>query len=172
MIEAYGFTSRQALCEHLEISKSSLATRYMRDSFPAEWVIQCSIETGASLLWLSSGQGPMFEDAKSDVVNVQRQKLIDGKLYDSNYYIFDKAFLPARIGDPVAVLDGDITYIAERQFSEVTDGKWLVNIEGKYSIRDLTRIPVKKVRVSGVGAAFDCSLDEITVLAKITLTCN
>ncbi|MCV5942164.1 helix-turn-helix domain containing protein, partial [Escherichia coli] len=39
MVEAYGFTTRQALCEQLGISKSSLATRYMRDSFPSDWVI-------------------------------------------------------------------------------------------------------------------------------------
>ncbi|EIN3471841.1 helix-turn-helix domain containing protein, partial [Shigella flexneri] len=39
MVEAYGFKTRQALCDHLGISKSTLATRYMRDSFPAEWVI-------------------------------------------------------------------------------------------------------------------------------------
>ncbi|HHU7925073.1 TPA: helix-turn-helix domain-containing protein, partial [Escherichia coli] len=49
MVEAYGFKTRQALCDHLGISKSTLATRYMRDSFPAEWVIQCALETGTSL---------------------------------------------------------------------------------------------------------------------------
>lgn len=54
------------------------------------------------------------------------------------------------------------------KFDEVTDGKWLVEIEGKTSVRDLTRIPVGKVRVSGVGMAFDCGIDEIGVLSKIT----
>ncbi|WP_204579013.1 helix-turn-helix domain-containing protein, partial [Citrobacter cronae] len=26
-------------------SKSTMANRYLRDSFPAEWVIQCALET-------------------------------------------------------------------------------------------------------------------------------
>lgn len=50
MVEAYGFKTRQALCDHLGISKSTLATRYMRDSFPAEWVIQCALETAPRLI--------------------------------------------------------------------------------------------------------------------------
>ncbi len=47
------------------------------------------------------------------------------------------------------------------KFDEVTDGKWLIEIEDKTSVRDLTRIPVGKVRVSGVGMAFDFELDSI-----------
>ncbi|MEQ9997348.1 phage repressor protein CI [Pectobacterium versatile] len=172
MVEAYGFSTRQSLCDHLGISKSTLATRYMRDSFPAEWVIQCALETGASIYWLSSGNGPMFEDGKNDVVSIPRKKLLNGKLHDSNYYMFDKAFLPDGLQDPIVIIDGNVTYIADRKLDEVTDGKWLVEIEGKSSVRDLTRIPVGKVRVSGVGMAFDCRIDEISVLGKIVFTGN
>lgn len=42
LVEAYGFGTRQALCDHLGVSKSTMATRYMRDIFPADWVIQCA----------------------------------------------------------------------------------------------------------------------------------
>lgn len=33
LVEAYGFGTRQALCDHLGVSKSTMATRYMRDIF-------------------------------------------------------------------------------------------------------------------------------------------
>lgn len=33
LVEAYGFSTRQALCDHLGVSKSTMATRYMRDIF-------------------------------------------------------------------------------------------------------------------------------------------
>ncbi|MEH0833289.1 phage repressor protein CI [Pectobacterium cacticida] len=166
LVTAYGFSTRQALCDHLGVSKSTLANRYMRDTFPSDWIIECSLETGVSLLWLTTGNGPMYEDGKNDVVSIPRQKLINGKLYDSNYYMFDKAFLPDDLQDPIVIVDGDITYIADRKFDEVTDGKWLVEIEGKVSVRDLTRIPVGKVRVSGVGMAFDCGIDEIDIISR------
>lgn len=38
-----------------------MANRYLRDSFPAEWVIQCALETDP-LLWLATGQGDMYAD--------------------------------------------------------------------------------------------------------------
>lgn len=94
MVEAYGYTTRQALCDHLGVSKSTLATRYMRDSFPAEWVIQCALETGASLKWLVSGEGVKFESNKSDVVIVPKKNLLDGKMLDASHLLFDKAFCP------------------------------------------------------------------------------
>lgn len=37
-----------------------MANRYLRDSLPAEWVIQCALETGISLLWLATGHGDMY----------------------------------------------------------------------------------------------------------------
>ncbi|MBA0212412.1 hypothetical protein H0257_04580 [Pectobacterium brasiliense] len=55
------------------------------------------------------------------------------------------------------------------KFDEMADGKWLIEIEDKTSVHDLTRIPVGKVRVSGVGMAFDCGIDEIGVIAIIRL---
>lgn len=168
MVEAYGFTTRQALCDQLNVSKSTLATRYMRDSFPSDWVIQCALETGASLRWLTTGEGAMYENAKQlDIVQIPRQKLLDGKLYDSNFYMFDKAFLPDGLKDPVVILDGDITYIADRKFDEVQDGKWVVDIEGKVSVRDIIRIPGGKVRVEGGKFAFECKLDEILISSRI-----
>ncbi|ACZ75620.1 CI repressor [Dickeya parazeae Ech586] len=167
LVEAYGFKNRQALCDHLGVSKSTLANRYMRDSFPADWVIQAALETGVSLRWLATGEGPKFDDARNDVIAIPRQKLIDGKLYDSNYYMFDKAFLSDGLKDPVVILDGDITYIADRQFDEVVDGKWLVEIEGQTSIRDLARIPVEKIRVIGGSVDFDCFISDIIFIAKI-----
>lgn len=53
------------------------------------------------------------------------------------------------------------------KFDEVTDGKWLVEIEGKTSVRALTRIPVGKVHVSGVGMAFDCRIGIILINSSI-----
>ncbi|UYA59501.1 Repressor protein CI [Pectobacterium sp. F1-1] len=56
------------------------------------------------------------------------------------------------------------------KFDEVTDGKWLVEIEGKISVRDLTRIPVGKVHVAGDKLSFECLLLELKILAKIKVT--
>ncbi|OJB87513.1 phage repressor protein CI [Yersinia ruckeri] len=175
VLEAYGFTTKIALCDHLGIASSSLANRYKRDFFPSDIVVRCIAETGVRLEWLATGDGKMFDDGVTDIVKIPKKKLIDGRMYDSSYLMFDKAFFLAdksSIKDPYIVVDGDTQYIVDRNFSEVHDGKWLVDIEGKISIRDLTRIPIRRVRVSGVGMAFDCELEDINVLGRIVMTCS
>ncbi|HCT8728700.1 repressor protein [Klebsiella variicola] len=184
LLEAYGFKTRQALCNQLNVSTSTMGTRWMRDVFPADWVIQCSIETGASVEWLSFGNGAMFPNGHSthsnetkksanenllgDVVAVPRKKIVDGNLYDSNFYMLDKAILPENILKPLIIIDDDLTYVAEHSISEITDGTWLVEIEGKVSIKELIRIPVGKIRVSSPtgGYAFECGINDLTPLAK------
>lgn len=167
MVEAYGFSTRQALCEQLGVSKSTLATRYMRDSFPSDWVIQCALETGVSLRWLTTGEGVTYEDARNDIQEVSRKKLIDGHLFDSNYYIFDKAFLPDGINLPISIIDNDIIYIVDYKSSEIVDGKWLIDIDGKLSFRDIARLPGNKLRIEGGKFTFDCTIEEVSLLAKV-----
>ena len=88
LVEAYGFSSRQALCNHLHVSQSTLANRSARDTFPADWVIICHVETGASMFWLTTGQGLPFTDAKkSRTVIVEHKKISNGMLEVVGDYI-------------------------------------------------------------------------------------
>lgn len=184
LLEAYGFKTRQALCDQLKVSTSTMGTRWMRDVFPADWVIQCTIETGASVEWLSFGTGEKFPNGTSknsnenensanenllgDVVAVTRKKVIDGNLYDSNFYMLDKAMLPSHLSNPMIIVDDDVSYLADQKNNELTDGTWLVEIEGQVSIKELIRIPVGRVRVTSVpgSASFECGIDDLKPLAK------
>lgn len=173
VIEAYGFTSKLQLADHFEMASSSLSARFKRGIFPADMVVRCVAETGASLEWLSTGHGKKFDDEELDIMKFPRKKLVDGQLYDSGYVMFDKVFFRAGLPlptAPVCMQDEKAQYILDQKFSEVFDGEWLVNIEGKIGIRTLTRIPVKKVRVSGVGMAFDCGIDDIQIIGRVVLT--
>ncbi|EFE8107818.1 phage repressor protein [Escherichia coli] len=166
MVEAYGYTTRQALCDHLGVSKSTLATRYMRDSFPSEWVIQCALETGVSLDWLVTGVGSAHNDLARDIVRLPHQKIVDGKLRDASSYFFDKALLPQGITKPIIISDLTNSYLVEMEFNEIIDGRWIVEIEGKTSTRELTRIPIGKVQVSSEQTSFECMLDDIKPIAR------
>ena len=173
ILEAYGFKMKVQLADHLGIASSSMAMRYKRDIFPADIVVRCMLETGVTLEWLVTGKGKKFENGEITALNIARQKLVNGQLHDFGSILFDAGMfledndLPTA---PMCVVDGKIQYIVDKHCSEVNDGLWLVEIEGKIGIRTLTRIPVKKVRISGIGAAFDCDLDDITVLGRVVLT--
>ncbi|WP_409311532.1 phage repressor protein CI [Pectobacterium sp. B1J-3] len=173
IIDAYGFNTKLALADHLGIASSSLANRYKRDFFPSDVVIRCMAETGVSLEWLATGKGKKFDDESLDIFKFPHKKLVDGQLYDSGYVMFDKAlFLPGvqLPEDPFCVIDEKMQYLVDKKFADVYDGEWLVEIEEKTSIRTLTRIPVRKARVSGIGMAFDCALEDINVLGRVIMT--
>lgn len=173
--EAYGFTTSLQLADYLEIASSSMSARRTRGVFPADIVVKCSLETGFNLEWLATGVGKKYENDTLDIMKFARKKLVDGQLYDSGYVMFDKVLFRAGVPlpeNPLCLQDEKVQYILDQKFAEVFDGEWLVNIEGKTSIRTLTRIPIKKVRVSGVGMAFDCAIDDIEILGRVVLTIN
>lgn len=167
MVEAYGFSTRQALCEQLGVSKSTLATRYMRDSFPSDWVIQCALETGVSLRWLTTGEGVQFENHQTDILTLPKKKLINGKLFDASFLMFDKAFLPPNYGEICIISDGDVFYLSEKNFDFVQDGKWVINFDDKISVREITVLPSDRVRVETGKSPFECSKSEITYVYKV-----
>lgn len=166
LVEAYGFTTRQALADHLMVSKSTLANRYLRDTFPSDWIIRCALETGTSLAWLTTGNGPVFDDLRNDIVAITCKKIVDAELFDSNFYLLDKALLPDSIVSPLIVSDSETLILCEQEFDEITDGKWIILVEGKISIRMLTRIPVGRVKVSDANSFFECNIQDIQAIAK------
>ncbi|ENK1089905.1 phage repressor protein CI [Citrobacter freundii] len=167
MVEAYGFKTRQALCDHLGISKSTLATRYMRDSFPAEWVIQCALETGTSLNWLTTGQGSQQSSQKENTKEIEKNILSSGKLLPDGYYVFDNNFLPEKLIKPFVVIDGTSEFICDMDYGDVRDGNWIVGIDGEVAIRKLTRLPGHRLNVEGGSSSFECKIDEIDIIGKI-----
>ena len=166
VLEAYGFTQKLQLAEHLGIASSSMSARYKRGGLPADIMLKCMAETGVTLEWLATGQGRKFEDEEVDILKMPRRKIVDGVMYDAGMYMPGLP-MPA---SPICVVEGNNQFIVDTSFTEVYDDQWLVEIEGKMSIRTLTRIPIKKVRVSGVGMAFDCGIDDITVIGRVVLT--
>jgi lambda repressor-like predicted transcriptional regulator len=170
LVEAYGFTTRQALADHLGISKSTLANRYMRDTFPADWIIQCALETGVSLNWLTTGQGLKQSSKTATTEELAQFVLTAGKMVEDGSCVFDASFLPANLSSPIVVIDGQTTYICDQKFTDVLDGHWLINIDGTYSVRLITRLPKGMIKISTAENSFECAFPDIDVIACIRST--
>ncbi|QXN62327.1 phage repressor protein CI [Serratia fonticola] len=175
MVEAYGVKTKLALCDALGVTASALSNRQVRDSFPAEYVLKCALDTGASLRWLTYGQGEMFEQnvvTAPSALAVPSKRLLGRKLHDGETLLLDKAFLPEGIISPIIVNDGTTQYIATQSYADIYDGTWLLDIDGNISIRELVRIPGNKVNVSDLKHSFDCPIEDLKVLAKILVICS
>ncbi|WP_336282631.1 MULTISPECIES: phage repressor protein CI [Enterobacterales] len=184
LMAAYDFKSRQQLCDHLGASKSTMANRYLRDSFPAEWVIQCALETGVSLLWLTTGQGEPSTNIESkkpinlvnsnkvkhlsDLVSpeIDRATLTGGSLVDTGKAIVDNSLLPSDSSNLLLVnTDGD-SYLVDRSQTPPVNGIWLIDIDGIKSIVKLTRLPGNRLVVHQDDSSFECALDDLEVLGR------
>ncbi len=184
LIKAYNFSSRQQLCDHLSVSKSTMANRYLRDSFPAEWVIQCALETGVSLLWLTTGQGEKNDNdsqAKSfDFVNpthikplsevvapeIDKATLNGGALVEHGKVILDNSLIPHNMTNPLLIHTENGSYLLDRSGTPPINGVWLVDIDGIKTIAKLARIPGNRLVVQQGESSFECSLDDIEVLGR------
>lgn len=168
ILKAYGFTSRQAFCNHLGVSQSTMANRYARNTFPSDWVIICSMETGASVKWLSSGEGMMFEDGHDDrAVMLKHKEITNGILNSHNDIICDKSEISEGLNSPFIVTADKSRFLVDMYDGEITDGLWLVQIDGLVSIREIYRFPGGRIRIENGKASFECDASDVKVLGKI-----
>ncbi len=109
----------------------------------------------------------MFDIGKTDILRLKKEKVIDGNLLDSGTVYFDKTILPLNITSPIILEEDNNLYVADKSFNEIVDGQWLISIDGKYSIRTVSRIPNNNIRVTKSEITFDCPIDDLHFTAII-----
>lgn len=165
--EAYGFSQKIQLARHFEIASSSLANRYSRDSISYDFIVHCALETGANLAWLLTGKGsPTTGNMNTNTQSVEKFTLSEESLVSDGDLSIAGKFFSKPVTSPIAVYaDGKLHFI-ERDAS-LSDGEWLVDIEGAISIRELTKLPGRKLHVAGGKVPFECGFDDIKALGRV-----
>lgn len=119
IIEAYGFSSKLMLAQHLDMAASSLSSRYKRGGFPADIAVRCIAETGVTLEWLATGEGKKYNEEDLDILRIPRRKIIDGQLYEAGVLQLDKILFVADKTipkTPLCVVDGAVSFIIEKNY--------------------------------------------------------
>ena len=166
MVEAYGFKTKQALCDQLGISSSTLANRYLRDTFPADYVIQCALETGVSLHWLVSGEGnnDPHEHEHEHEHEVLLKKIINNQLITIGYYKIDNNIIPEPSADIFALmLTNEDIYIISTRLKKPQNGLWLVKIDNEFSIKKITKLPNGELKIDEQEYSFVSRADELNI---------
>lgn len=166
LVEAYGFTTRQALCDHLGVSKSTMATRYMRDIFPADWVLQCALETNTPLEWLAFGKGELTTKNAQTLNALSCFDLINGSLVNMRICSIEQELLPKNLNHPYIVNYGNDSYILSKE-DVLTNGHWLVSIDNEISFRSIYKLPNNKMRVEDEHYSFECNNNELQLDGKV-----
>lgn len=168
ILQAYGFSTRQALCDHLGVSQSTMANRWMRDTFPHDWLIACHLDTGVPLLWLTTGKGtPKTTPNEDHGLTLQLSEITNGILNNTILIHYDLHLIPQNTTDPFLVKFESTTYLVSEYKGEINDGTWLIEIDGFASIRQVYRLPGGRVRVENGPASFECAASDVKVLGKV-----
>lgn len=170
--EVYGFAQKIQLARHFNIAASSLQNRYTRGAISYDFIVHCSLETGANVEWLLTGKGVKLSgngdkaSKESEEITVKSFTLSEGRLVEISDLRISKSFFNRIPNNPQRVLSDNAAHFIEPD-ALLSDGSWLVEIEGAKSIRELTVLPGRKLHVAGGKVPFECSVDEIKTLGRV-----
>lgn len=166
--EAYGFSQKIQLANHFDIASSSLSNRYTRGAISYDFAAHCALETGANLRWLLTGEGEAFVNntESSDAKRIEGFTLSEEILKSDKQLSIDAQFFTKPLTDGMAIRSEGKIYFVDKQAS-LSDGLWLVDIEGAISIRELTKLPGRKLHVAGGKVPFECGIDDIKALGRV-----
>lgn len=170
--EVYGFAQKIQLARHFNIAASSLQNRYTRGAISYDFIVHCSLETGANVEWLLTGKGEKLSgksieaSKESEEITVKSFTLSEGRLVEISDLRISKSFFNRIPNNPQRVLSDNSAHFIEPD-ALLSDGSWLVEIEGAKSIRELTVLPGRKLHVAGGKVPFECSVDEIKTLGRV-----
>ncbi len=170
--KAYGFSQKIQLARHFNIAASSLQNRYTRGSISYDFIVHCSLETGTETRWLLTGEGEISRSglgassAKGSSSIFDLFTLSEGKLTEDGFINIDHKLFGKALTHPICVKSDGKTHVVEKDAS-LSDGTWLVDIEGSISIRDLTLLPARKLHVAGGKVPFECGIDEIKTVGRV-----
>lgn len=170
--EIYGFAQKIQLARHFNIAASSLQNRYTRGAISYDFIVHCSLETGANVEWLLTGEGEKLSgnnlnaSVDSEELTIKSFTLSEGRLVESADLRISKSFFNRTPNDPLCVLSDNASHFIEPD-ALLSDGSWLVEIEGAKSIRELTILPGRRLHVAGGKIPFECGADEIKTLGRV-----
>ncbi|WP_241234246.1 helix-turn-helix domain-containing protein [Serratia marcescens] len=171
MLDAYGFRTQKELGDFLDISTATISTWVRREYFPGDAVVTCALDTGVSLLWLSTGQGsPRNSDSfsyETTFLTLSRWSISSGTLNQTGSWICDPTFIPVSRNN-LGYVEKDLSsWLVDFDNNMLGNGTWLLNIDGVHDVYSVSRIPGNKIEVSGFSSNFECAADDVICVGKI-----
>lgn len=180
ILDSYGFHTQKELGDLLGISSGTISTWIRRDYFPGDVVITCALDTGVSLEWLATGNTRTTPTISQSVanqsmsINVEKKLLIAGKLETQGYCVIDDSFLPDGVDrvNTCLIRSGRKSWLVDLSAKEISNGSWLLDIDGIMDIYSVSRMPGNQLRVIGYDTEFDCGVNQVIAKGVVVLAIN
>ena len=172
ILDAYGFSMQKELGDLLGISSGTISTWVRREFFPGDVVVTCALDTDVSLEWLATGKGQMRANREtvSSGYSIKKSRLESGELKDAGTWHPDPSMIPSN-SDELIFVDGvGASWLIDCSASNISNGRWLIDIDGALDVFDVIRLPGGKVRLSNKSAEFECNITDITPFGAVVIT--
>jgi len=181
LMDAYKFDLQKQLGDYLGIPSGTMSAWIRRDHFPGEVVIACALDTGASLYWLATGNGGMFEERpatssgnlKLQDANYRLLKKFDiqsGELIEVGSWICDSSFINPAVKNAALLFKGHNQWCVNLDSKAIGNGRWVISLDGVIDIYDVARLPGKRLSVRNEAAQFECHADDIKCIGMVMIT--
>lgn len=176
IMQAYGFTMQKELGVHLGIPSGTMSAWVRREHFPGDVVIVCALDTGASLYWLATGNGGLYESnvtlptEQTALAKIRKYRLENGELKKIGNWLADPSMIPDNHDGLMFVEGMGKSWLVDISANNIANGRWLISIDGAMDVFNVIRLPGNKVRLSNDSAEFECNLSDITPSGTVIFT--
>jgi len=177
IMQAYGFTLQKELGDHLGIPSGTMSAWVRREHFPGDVVIVCSLDTGASLYWLATGNGGI-QDKKTEEVSLMpaglkqlpKYSIHTGQIVESGLWFCDASMIDTNVINPVFVEKNGHGWLVDLDVKNIANGRWLIDVDGTCDVYDIARLPGNKLTVKNDSSQFECLVNEVICVGMVFLT--
>lgn len=176
IMQAYGFTMQKELGDHLDIPSGTMSAWVRREHFPGDVVIVCALDTGASLYWLATGNGGLYESnvtlptEQTALATIRKYRLENGELKKVGNWLADPSMIPDNHDGLMFVEGMGKSWLVDISAKNIANGRWIISIDGAMDVFNVIRLPGNKVRLSNDSAEFECNLSDITPSGTVIFT--
>ncbi len=166
-----------SLATVLGVPKGTISTWHQRGLTPYEIIIRLHLTTGVSIEYLALGKGAPFNS--KEPTEVSNQKLIhhfeiqQGELKQLGSFGFDTGFLEGLGSNNLIILKHDgCSYFIDKNEIKPNQGKYLIDIDGSFSINELQRLPSKNLAIRFNNSNIIVKENEIRIIGKVAFIIN
>lgn len=122
----------------------------------------------------SLGIGEAFpESEESQVANatsIGSFRLRSGTLEETNSFVLDKSICEElETENLILVKEDSQRLLIDKESTHATSGKYLIDMDGSFSINELQRLPGKKLAISFNGSTINVAENDINIVGRVAM---
>lgn len=163
------------LADVFGIPRNTIATWKQRGLTPYELILRSCLHYGVDLRALALGEGELFPNGNfsESRLRVPFKKLAKGILEDVGSFSLDNSQVELLDVAPESlevIRDSDAIVVLDISDMNVTSGRYLIDIDGTYSINRVQRLPGKNLAIEFNGTTTQISEEEIKTLGRVVMS--